>query len=104
MSSIPAGAYMFVAKTTLVAATGFDMGTVVCTLDAGGTTDTSEFRMVQLDTAARATVEMQLVKAFASTGTAVVRCQSDASFSITARHTSIIAVKVDAVTRTAVSG
>ncbi|TMK74618.1 MAG: hypothetical protein E6G45_14615 [Actinobacteria bacterium] len=104
MASIPAGAYMFAAKTTLVSATGLAMGTVVCTLDAGGTTDRSEIRMVQLDVAAAGTVQMQLVKTFASPGTAVVRCNSDASFSIVARHTTIIAVKVDTVSRTAVSG
>jgi hypothetical protein len=47
---------------------------------------------------------MQLVKTFAAPGTAVLRCQSDASFSIVARHTTIIAVKVDTTARTAVSG
>lgn len=47
---------------------------------------------------------MQLVKTFAATGTAVVRCESDASFSVVARHTSIVAIKVDTVTRTAVTG
>ena len=96
---------MFAAKTTLVSSTGLDMGTVVCTLDAGGgTTDTSEIRMVQLDVAAAGTVQMQLVKTFASPGTALVRCKSDAAFSIVARHTTIIAVKIDTVSRAAVSG
>jgi hypothetical protein len=104
MASVPAGSYVFVAKTTLVSDTGSDSANVVCTLDAGGTVDTSELRMVQLSVAARGTVEMQLVKTFASTGNAVVRCQSDASFTIVARHTTIVAMKVDTVTRTAVSG
>jgi hypothetical protein len=104
MSNIPAGAYVFTAKTTLVSSTGAAEGLVVCTLDAGGTTDTSEVRLVQLSTAARAVAQMQLVRTFAGTGSAVVRCNSDAAFSITARHTTIIAIKVDSTTRTAVSG
>jgi Collagen triple helix repeat (20 copies) len=104
MAAIPAGAYMLTAKTTLVSDTGFAEATVICTLDAGGTIDTSEFRLVQLSTAARGIVQMQLVKTFAAPGTAIVRCNSDASFSVTARHTTIIAVQVDTVTRTAVTG
>ncbi len=104
MAAIPAGAYMFTAKTTLVSDTGSDAANVVCTLDAGGTTDSSELRMVQLAVAARGTLQMQLVKSFAAPGTAVLRCNSDASFSVLARNTSIIAVKVDTVTRTAVTG
>lgn len=106
MSSIPAGSYMFTAKTTLVSDTGSAEAeaAVTCTLDAGGTIDTSEYRLVQLTTPARGIVQMQLVKTFAAPGTAVLRCQSDASFSIVARHTTIIAVKVDTTTRTAVSG
>jgi hypothetical protein len=104
MSSIPAGSYMFTAKTTLVSDTGYAEAAITCTLDAGGTTDTSEFRVVQLTTPARGVVEMQLVKTFAAVGTAVVRCQSDASFSIVARHTTIVAIKVDTATRTAVIG
>jgi hypothetical protein len=104
MASIPAGAYMITAKTTVVSDTGYDEGAVTCVLDAGGTTDTSEFRLVQLTTSARGVLVMQLVKSFGSTGSAVVRCQSNASFSVVARHTTIIAVKVDTVSRTAVSG
>jgi hypothetical protein len=60
--------------------------------------------MVELSTPARGVLQMQLVKSFASAGTVVVRCESDASFSVVARHTTIIAVKVDTVSRTAVSG
>jgi hypothetical protein len=104
MAAIPAGAYMFTAKTTLVSDTGYAEAAVTCTLDAGGTVDTSEYRVVQLTTPARGTVQMQLVKTFAAPGTAIVRCQSDASFSVVARHTSIVAIKVDTVTRTAVAG
>jgi hypothetical protein len=104
MAGIPAGAYMFMAKTTLVSDTGSDAANVVCTLDAGGTIDTSELRMVQLAVAARGTVVMQLVRTYAAPGTAVVRCQSEAAFGVVARNTSIVAVKVDAVTRTAVTG
>jgi hypothetical protein len=104
MSGIPAGSYVFTAKTTLVSSTGSNEGLVVCTLDAGGTTDTSEIRLVQLSTAARGVVQMQLVRTFSGTGSAVVRCNSDASFNVTARHTTIIAIKVDTTTRTAVSG
>jgi hypothetical protein len=105
MSSIPAGSYVFTAKTTLVSSTGAAEGLVVCTLDAGGgITDTSEIRLVQLSTPARGIVQMQLVRTFAGTGSAVVRCNSDAVFNITARHTTIIAIRVDTTTRTAVSG
>jgi hexokinase len=104
MASIPAGSYVFTAKTTLASDTGSDAANVVCTLDAGGTVDTSELRMVQLAVAARGTVQMQLVKTFAAPGTAVVRCNSEAAFGVVARHTSIVATKVDTVTRTAVNG
>ena len=104
MSGIPAGSYVFTAKTTLVSSTGAAEGLVVCTLDAGGTTDTSEIRLVQLSTAARGIVQLQLVKTFAAPGSAVLRCNSDATFSITARHSTIIAIEVDTTTRTAVSG
>ena len=102
MSSIPAGSYVFTAKTTLVSSTGAAEGLVACTLDAGGTTDTSEIRLVQPGTGARDSVQMQLVKTFAATGSAVVRCNSEAT--ISARHTTIIAIRVDTTTRTAVSG
>jgi hypothetical protein len=105
MAAIPAGSYVFTAKTTIVSPdTGYDEAAVTCTLDAGGTVDTSEYRVVQLSTPARGIVQMQLVKSFASPGTAVVRCQSDAAFTVVARHTTIVATKVDTVTRTAVSG
>jgi hypothetical protein len=104
MSNIPAGSYVFTAKSTLVSSTGSAEGLVVCTLDAGGTVDTSEIRLVQLSTAARGVVQMQLVKTFSGTGSAVLRCNSDASFSVSARHSTIIAIKVDTTTRTAVSG
>ena len=106
MASIPAGAYLFVAKTTIVASgvTGFNTGTVTCTLDAGGTTDTSEHQVGEKDGASRGTLHLQLVKSFASTGTAVIRCLSDAGFNVLARHTTIVAVKVDTVSRTAVTG
>jgi hypothetical protein len=104
MSNIPAGSYAFTAKTTLVSNTGSAEAAITCTLDAGGTTDKSEFRLVQLSTPARGVVQMQLTKTFAGTGTAVIRCQSDASFTVTARHTTIVAIKVDTISRTAVSG
>jgi hypothetical protein len=105
MAGIAAGSYVFSAKTTIVSDTGTnDEAAITCTLDAGGTTDTSENRVVRLTTPARAVVQMQLVKTFAGTGSALVRCSSDASFTISARHTTIIAIKVDAVTRTAVNG
>jgi len=105
MAAIPAGSYVFTAKTTIFSPdTGGGEAAVTCTLDAGGTTDVSEYRVVQVSTPARGVVQMQLVKTFAAPGTAVVRCQSDGSFTVSARHTTIIAIKVDAVTRTAVSG
>jgi hypothetical protein len=104
MASIPAGSYVFTAKTTLVSDTGSAEAAITCTLDAGGTTDKSEVRLVQLTTPARGVAQMQLAKTFAGTGTALIRCDSDASFAVSARHTTIIAVKVDSVSRTAVSG
>jgi hypothetical protein len=105
MSSIPAGSYVFTAKTTIISDTGAsDEAAITCTLDAGGTTDTSEYRVVRLTTPARAALHLQLVKTFAGTGSAVIRCNSDAPFAVSARHTTIIAIKVDAVTRTAVNG
>jgi len=47
---------------------------------------------------------MQLVKTFSSTGSAVVRCDNAGNSAIVARYTSVVAIEVGAVSRTAVSG
>jgi hypothetical protein len=106
MANVAAGAYLVTAKTTLVQTDNADnSGTIVCTLDAGGVTDTAEAEIGQGDgSAKRATVHMQLTHSFASTGSIVVRCNSAVNIQVVARHTTIAVIKVGAVTRTAVTG
>ena len=77
----------------------------MCTLDAGGgSVDTAEFGFDSgwgsVDT--KATLSLAVTRTFASTGSVVLRCRSDDP--AVARMTKIVAVKVDAVTREAVSG
>jgi hypothetical protein len=106
MANVAAGAYLVTAKTTLVQTDNdVSSGTVVCTLDAGGVTDTAEAEIGHASgSAIRATVHMQLTRTFASTGSIVVRCNSTANFQVVARHTTIAVIKVGAATRTAVTG
>ncbi len=106
MANVAAGAYMVTAKTTLVQTDNDSgIGAVVCTLDAGGVTDTAEAEIGSGDGGAkRATLHLQVTKSLASTGSLVIRCNSAADFQVVARHTTIVAIKVGAVTRTAVSG
>jgi hypothetical protein len=106
MANVAAGTYVFSAKTVIAQQEDKDSsGTVVCTLDAGGTTDVAELRLGKKHFGlGRGTVHMQLTKSFASTGTLVLRCESDADFNLVARHTTIVAIKVGAVARTAVNG
>jgi hypothetical protein len=107
MAGVAAGSYFVSAKTTLVQ-TDSDQtaASVVCTLDAGGgVTDTSEAEIGHHNEGAvRATLSFQLAKTFASTGTIVLRCNSAASFQIAARHSSVAAMSMTAITRTAVNG
>jgi hypothetical protein len=105
LSNISAGSYLVIAKTTL-ADTGAQADTVTCTLDAGGgVTDSSQSEIGrQKDGAQHATVSMQLVRTFSSPGSAVLRCNNAGNSTVNARYSSIIAIAVSAVSRTAVSG
>jgi hypothetical protein len=106
MASVPAGAYMVTAKTTLAQTDNANAAyQVTCTLVAGGATDTAEAEVGrQKEGAAIATIHLQLVHSFAVAGSVVLSCNSPGSFQVAARHTTIVAVKVDTVTRTAVTG
>jgi len=107
MANVAAGDYVLIAKTTIVQTQNKDESgaDIVCTLDAGATSDAAELEVGQKKGGTeRGTLEMQLTKSFSSTGTVLVRCNSAADFDVVARGTTIIALNVGAVTRTAVTG
>jgi hypothetical protein len=107
MANVAAGSYLVLAKTTLVQIDNDDKAdTVVCTLDAGGgVTDTSEVAIGRgKDGTKIATVSLQLVKTLASTGSVVLSCNNSAHFAVSARHSTISRIAVNAVTRSAVTG
>ncbi len=103
MTNVDAGAYAISAKTIVDAAGGGGIPwSVTCTLDAGGTsTDSAVFAFdgyVDHET----TFSMEVTRVFPATGSITLRCRSSEAASA---HTSkIVAIKVDSVTRQAVSG
>ena len=99
MTNVAAGAYVVSAKT-IVEPTGGGGTTVTCTLDAGGNTDSGEASFGS--TVDQITLAMLTTQVFPATGSIVVRCRSSAAAD--ARATKITAIKVDALTREAVSG
>ncbi|MGH3073268.1 MAG: hypothetical protein ACRDNB_13520, partial [Gaiellaceae bacterium] len=106
MTNVVAGAYTISAKTVVDTPTSGSDFTAVCTLDAGGDTDLAYYDftpgVVSVDLAHEITMSMQVTHVFAATGSIVLKCRSsDAS---TARNTKIMAIKVDTVTREAVTG
>jgi hypothetical protein len=105
MANVPAGAYVVYAKTYVVRTGAWDWldwdAYVRCTLDAGGgNTDVAEAILW------RATLHLQVVTTLASSGSIGLRCRrvSSGAPSAVARQTTIMAVSVGSVTRTAVSG
>ncbi|HWL32591.1 MAG TPA: hypothetical protein VNP89_03210 [Gaiellaceae bacterium] len=107
MTNVVAGAYAISAKTIVDTPTSGSDFTAVCTLDAGGgDTDTASYDftpgVVSVDLSHEATLALHVNHVFAATGSIVLRCRSsDASV---ARNTKIVALKVDTVTREAVTG
>jgi hypothetical protein len=108
MTSVDPGSWVVFAKTTVVQTeTGASNGYTRCTLDAGGaSTDYAESEVGGGGgEARRATLQTNVLAMFASPGTIVLRCRTNGSSRTTvARQTKIIAVQVDGVTRTAVTG
>jgi hypothetical protein len=105
MTNVAAGSYAISAKT-IVDMTGSDSDWApVCTLDAGGgSVDTAEFGFQNAfgGVQTQATLSLAVTRTFASTGSIVLRCRSDDP--AVARNTKIVAIRVDTVTREAVSG
>jgi hypothetical protein len=109
MTNVVAGAYAISAKTIIDTTMGNTNWLVTCVLDAGGgSTDTAEFEFdvevdyADVDVEHRATLSMQVARVFAATGSIVLRCES--TDPANAMMTKITALKVDAVTREAVTG
>jgi hypothetical protein len=110
MTNVAPGSYAVTAKTVIVRSGSFDddddddddggssSSEVRCTLDAGSNDDYGEAR------ARRATISTQVLTTFSSTGTIALRCRRLSGASVVARQTSIVAVSIGNVSRTAVSG
>jgi hypothetical protein len=109
MANVVAGAYTISAKT-IVDTNGANTNWIAtCTLDAGGgSTDTAEFEFDvepsydDIDVEHRATLSLLVTRVFPSTGSIALRCRSTDPADV--RMTKITAVKVDTVTREAVTG
>ena len=113
MASVAAGSYVVFAKTTIAQTSpgGGVEAPTRCTLDAGGTsTDYAEAELGPGDAGegGRATLSMNVTAVFPSAGNIVVRCRRGANSgrasTSVARGTKIITIKLDNVSRTAVSG
>ena len=106
MTNVVAGAYAISAKTIVDTPTSGSDFNAVCTLDAGGDTDIASYDftpgVVSVDLAHEATLSMEVTHVFAATGSIVLRCRS--SDAAAARNTKITAIKVDTITREAVTG
>jgi hypothetical protein len=103
MTNVDAGAYAISAKTTVDAAGGGGLPwSVTCTLDAGGTSTDSAVFAFDGYVDHESTFSMAVTRVFAATGSITLRCRS--SEAANAHTSKIIAIKVDTVTRTAVSG
>jgi hypothetical protein len=107
MTNVLAGAYVISAKTIIDPNGSGPDWTATCTLDAGGgVTDIAEFQFnpdvssVNIDHLT--TLSMLVTRDFPATGSIVLRCRS--SQAANARITKITAVKVDSLTREAVTG
>jgi hypothetical protein len=102
MASVAVGSYSIVGKTVVVTTSGAAVVQVTCTLLAGGATlDSAEFSLSPQND--RTPLTMVGTASFGATSSVVLRCRST-SAPTDARLTRIVAVKVDAVQRDAVSG
>jgi hypothetical protein len=105
MANVDPGAYAVFGKTTVVTLAGGSGGSGAytrCTLDAGGvSTDYAETE----PKVHRATLQTHVLATFGGMGTVTLRClhASDNGTHV-ARQTKIIAVRIDSVSREAVSG
>jgi hypothetical protein len=103
MTNVDPGAYAISAKTTVDAAgSGAVPWSVTCTLDAGGTSIDSAVFAFDGYVDHETTLGMEVTRVFAVTGSITLRCRS--SDSANAHTSKIVAIKVDTVTRQAVSG
>ncbi|HUQ22199.1 MAG TPA: hypothetical protein VM049_04220 [Gaiellaceae bacterium] len=100
MTNVAAGAYVISAKTIVEPNGGGPGPTVTCTLDAGGDTDEAALELGK--NGDFGTLGMLVTHVFVATGSIVLRCHS--TDTTDARATKIIAIKVDAATREAVTG
>jgi hypothetical protein len=105
MTNVAAGSYAISAKTIVDMFDPAANWTPVCTLDAGGgSVDTAEFGFENAAGGVEtlATLSLAVTRTFASTGSIVLRCRSDVP--AVARNTKLVAIRVDTVTREAVTG
>jgi hypothetical protein len=103
MTNVDAGSYAIFAKTTVDAAgSGAIAWSVTCTLDAGGTSVDSAVFAFDGYVNHESTLSMEVTRVFAATGSISLRCRS--SDTANAHTSKIVAIKVDTVTRQAVSG
>jgi hypothetical protein len=100
MTNVVAGAYAISAKTIVQPTGGGPGPTVTCTLDAGGDTDQAELELA--NNGDYGTLGLLVTHVFPATGSIVLRCRS--TDSADARATKIVAIRVDTVTREAVTG
>jgi hypothetical protein len=105
MPQVAAGSYLVSAKTVIVQTeNGGGDAVVRCTLAGGGSVDYAESEMGN-SAGKRSTVFTQMVATLADSGTITLRCvRTGAQRATVARQTTIVAVSVGDVTRTAVSG
>jgi hypothetical protein len=99
MSGLAPGSYALSAKTTIVGKQGGNDWTR-CTLDAGASSDWAETE----DKVDRVTMQAAVLATFAGTGTVTYSCLHTGKKDPVARQTKIIAIRIDSVVRTPVTG
>lgn len=119
MTNVDPGSYLIFAKTSIVQTSvsggGGASAYTRCTVEGdptapSSTDDSGETEIGRGDAweVGRATLQANVTKALASTGSITLRCRygnnSGSSRTVVARKTKIIALKVDTTSRTAVTG
>jgi hypothetical protein len=105
LANLPAGSYTVIAKTELHSDSNTD---VLCTLSAGGETDTAESFVG--DGAGNAgavfvdVLPLALTHTFDTTGQVLLSCRRDLAANVSVTQTKIIATKVGSVSSSAVTG
>ncbi len=99
MAGLAPGSYAIFAKTTVVGDVGGADGTR-CTLTADGSTDYAETE----DKVDRATLSTHALATFGGTGVATLSCLHTGKKNPVARQTKIIAIRIDSVVSSAVTG